>query len=120
MAVTPSRAHQRMVFSLLANDPNLSPMLENVGKRIGAVAARIASGDAAGAAEQFVETVALGPGTWARLPPDLQQTFIDNAPTFLDELRDRARYWGWTIGVGFGEPFLCRELVGLRTLRDLL
>jgi bacillithiol biosynthesis deacetylase BshB1 len=40
-------------------------------------------------------------------------------PTFLDDLRDRARYWGWTIGAGFGEPFLCREEIGLRGLRDL-
>jgi pimeloyl-ACP methyl ester carboxylesterase len=32
--------------------------------------------------------VALGPGTWAQLPPDLQQTFVKNAPTFLDESRD--------------------------------
>jgi N-acetylglucosamine malate deacetylase 1 len=41
-------------------------------------------------------------------------------PTFLDELRDRARYWGWAIGAGYGEPFLCREEVGLKGLRDLL
>ncbi|MCI0376439.1 MAG: bacillithiol biosynthesis deacetylase BshB1 [Gemmataceae bacterium] len=41
-------------------------------------------------------------------------------PTIFDDLRDRARYWGWTIGVGFGEPFLCREEVGLRSLLDLL
>ncbi len=41
-------------------------------------------------------------------------------PSFLDEIRARARYWGWTIGAGFGEPFLCREEVGLRNLGDLL
>lgn len=40
-------------------------------------------------------------------------------PTVLDDLRDRARYWGWTIGAAYGEPFLCRELVGLRSLRNL-
>lgn len=40
-------------------------------------------------------------------------------PTFLDEIRDRDRYWGWTIGAGFGEPFRCREEVGLRSLLDL-
>ena len=40
-------------------------------------------------------------------------------PTFLDDLRDRARYWGWAIGAGYGEPFICREEVGLRGLRDL-
>lgn len=40
-------------------------------------------------------------------------------PTLLDDLRDRARYWGWAIGAGYGEPFVCREEVGLRSLRDL-
>ncbi len=41
-------------------------------------------------------------------------------PTLLDDVRDRARYWGWTIGVQYGEPFLTREEVGLRGLRDWL
>lgn len=80
--------HEPPLFSLLANDRSVTPMLDEVGKRIGAVVERIASGDHAGAAEQFVETVALGPGTWVQLPPDLQRTFIKNAPTFLDEARD--------------------------------
>jgi bacillithiol biosynthesis deacetylase BshB1 len=40
-------------------------------------------------------------------------------PTVLDDLRDRARYWGWAIGAGYGEPFVCREPIGLRSLRDL-
>jgi bacillithiol biosynthesis deacetylase BshB1 len=41
-------------------------------------------------------------------------------PTILDDLRDRARYWGWAIGTGFGEPFVCREEIGLRGLADLV
>lgn len=41
-------------------------------------------------------------------------------PTFLDELTERARYWGWTIGVRYGEPFVCREEVGLRDLGALV
>lgn len=41
-------------------------------------------------------------------------------PTFLDELRDRARYWGWAIGSGYGEPFVCREEIGLRNLGALV
>ncbi len=45
---------------------------------------------------------------------------IEGRPAFLDELRERARYWGWLIGAGYGEPFLSREEVGLRGLRDLL
>ena len=81
-------AHEPPLFALLVNDSSVAPMLAEVGKRIGAVVERIASGDHAGAAEQFVETVALGPGSWAQLAPDLQQTFITNAPTFLDEARD--------------------------------
>ena len=81
-------AHEPPLFSLLANDPSVAPMLAEVGKKVGAVAERIASGDDSGAAEQFVETVALGAGSWARLPPALQQTFIQNAPTYLDEARD--------------------------------
>jgi bacillithiol biosynthesis deacetylase BshB1 len=41
-------------------------------------------------------------------------------PTILDDLRARARYWGWAIGTGYGEPFVCREEIGLRSLRDLV
>jgi bacillithiol biosynthesis deacetylase BshB1 len=41
-------------------------------------------------------------------------------PTILDDLRDRARYWGWAVGTGYGEPFVCREEIGLRSLRDLV
>jgi bacillithiol biosynthesis deacetylase BshB1 len=40
-------------------------------------------------------------------------------PTLLDDPRDRARYWGWSIGTAYGEPFVCREEIGLRSLRDL-
>ena len=80
--------HEPPLFSLLAGDPVVAPLLDEVGRRIGAVVERIAAGDHAGAAERFVETVALGPGTWAQLPPVFQQTLIENAPTFLDEARD--------------------------------
>jgi bacillithiol biosynthesis deacetylase BshB1 len=41
-------------------------------------------------------------------------------PTLLDDLRDRARYWGWAIGAGYGEPFVCREEIGLRGLGELV
>jgi len=81
-------AHEPPLFDVLTHDPGAAPMLEEVARRIRAVVERIASGDHAGAAEQFVETVALGPGAWSQLTPDLKQTFIDNAPTFLDEARD--------------------------------
>ena len=41
-------------------------------------------------------------------------------PTPLDNIRDRARYWGWTIGVGYGEPFISREEIGLRGLGEMV
>lgn len=80
-------AHEPPLFGLL-DDPGFAPMLEEVGRRVGAVVQRIASGDHAGAAEQFAETVALGPGSWMQIPPANQQTMIENAPTFLDETND--------------------------------
>lgn len=80
--------HEPPLFELLMDDPAVAPMLEEVGNRIGVVVDRIASGDHTGAAEHFVEKVALGPGSWAHLPPDVQKTLIENAPTFLDEARD--------------------------------
>jgi N-acetylglucosamine malate deacetylase 1 len=41
------------------------------------------------------------------------------APTFLDALRDEAAYWGKVIGTRYGEPFNCREPVGLTTMSGL-
>jgi pimeloyl-ACP methyl ester carboxylesterase len=46
------------------------------------------AGDWTGGARQFVETVAFGPGAWSELPEDVKKTFILNAPTWLDEVRD--------------------------------
>ncbi|MBX3437989.1 MAG: bacillithiol biosynthesis deacetylase BshB1 [Planctomycetaceae bacterium] len=40
-------------------------------------------------------------------------------PTLLDDIRDRARYWGWTIGAAYAEPFASREEIGIRDLRAL-
>ena len=42
------------------------------------------------------------------------------APTFLDGLRDEAAYWGKAIGTAYGEPFHCREPIGMSTLRGLI
>jgi bacillithiol biosynthesis deacetylase BshB1 len=41
-------------------------------------------------------------------------------PSFLDQLRDEASYWGKTIGVQHGEPFTCREPLGLRSMSELV
>ena len=81
-------AHEPPLFSLIADDPDVGPMLEGLFAPLNvAVTERIASGDHAGAAEQFVEG-ALGKGMWARFPAEIRQTMIENAPTFLDEAND--------------------------------
>jgi bacillithiol biosynthesis deacetylase BshB1 len=41
-------------------------------------------------------------------------------PTFLDQLRDEAAYWGKCIGTRYGEPFTCREPIGLSTMTGLV
>ncbi|MBX3443786.1 MAG: bacillithiol biosynthesis deacetylase BshB1 [Planctomyces sp.] len=41
-------------------------------------------------------------------------------PTPLDDIRDRARYWGWSIGTAYAEPLASREEIGLPGLGALL
>jgi bacillithiol biosynthesis deacetylase BshB1 len=41
-------------------------------------------------------------------------------PTFLDQLRDEAAYWGKTIGTRYGEPYACREPIGVNSFASLI
>lgn len=41
-------------------------------------------------------------------------------PSFLERLRDEAAYWGKAIGTKYGEPFACREPLGLTSMQDLI
>jgi len=41
-------------------------------------------------------------------------------PTPLDDIRDRARYWGWSIGTKYGEPLGSRENLGVGSLAEFL
>ena len=44
----------------------------------------------------------------------------DESPAFLDRLRDQAAYWGWSIGVRYGEPYASREPIGLNSMGDIV
>ena len=44
----------------------------------------------------------------------------DLQPSFLDQIRDEAAYWGKSIGVQYGEPFACREPIGLVDFSSLI
>ena len=41
-------------------------------------------------------------------------------PSFVDRLEQEAAFWGKTIGTAFGEPFTCREPIGLAGMRSLI
>jgi pimeloyl-ACP methyl ester carboxylesterase len=50
---------------------------------------RSSTGDHEGAARQFVEEVAFGPGAWENeLPAEMRVLVLQNATTFLDEVQD--------------------------------
>lgn len=74
--VLDERSPEAAAYAAVENGP-----LAEVGRRI-------AAGHHADAAELFVDAVALGPGCWAQLPEGMRQTFIENAPTYLDEEND--------------------------------
>ena len=80
-------AHEPPLFSLVADDPAVGPMLEGFAQLSAAVTERIASGDHAGAAEQFIEE-GLGEGLWAEFQPEVRQMMTEHAPTYLDEAND--------------------------------
>ncbi|HTI36342.1 MAG TPA: alpha/beta hydrolase [Vicinamibacterales bacterium] len=76
--------HEPPLIGMIGEDP-IFPV---VRQRIGAVLATLQSGETELAARQFVENVALGPGMWEKLPPDVRDTFIFNAPTWMDEMNE--------------------------------
>lgn len=81
--------HEPPLWSLLEGDAESHEMLGQAVASLEAVGRRIAEGDHEGAARQFVEEVAFGPGGWeSELPPGTRAVFVRNAPTYLDELQD--------------------------------
>jgi pimeloyl-ACP methyl ester carboxylesterase len=80
--------HEPPLFGLLKDVPEAQPFLHEVNNRIAAVVSLIEIGENEEAAKRFVETIAFSPGAWPQLPPKAQETFIYNAPTFLDETKD--------------------------------
>jgi pimeloyl-ACP methyl ester carboxylesterase len=81
-------AHEPPLASVAADDPEFQSRLAAVLASVQAVVARVERGDALGAARQFVEEVALGPGAWELLPEPLRETMVDGAPAFVAEQRD--------------------------------
>ena len=63
------------------------------------------------------------PELWQKVSRALDAV-LDLAPAqrreYLDRLRDEAAYWGKVIGTRYGEPFTCREPLGLARLDGLI
>lgn len=81
--------HEPPVWSLLEGDAESQEMLKQGARGDEEVGRRIAAGDHEGAARHFVEEVAFGPGAWEHeLPAETRSVFVQNAPTYMDELQD--------------------------------
>lgn len=94
VAVNLAAAHPDLLASLAVHEPPLfgliqdHPMIAAVDERIAAVLRLLRVGEMDRAAKLFVDTIAFGPGMWEQLTPQMRQTFVFNAPTFLDELNE--------------------------------
>jgi len=81
--------HEPPLWSLLEGDSESQEMLHEGARSFEEVGRHIAEGDHEGAARQFVEEVAFGHGAWEdELPAESRAVFVQNAPTYLDELQD--------------------------------
>jgi pimeloyl-ACP methyl ester carboxylesterase len=80
--------HEPPAVAVIAGDAAAQAFLPELQQRMGAVIALLERGENAAGAQAFVDTVALGPGSWEALPAQARESFIFNAPTWLDETRD--------------------------------
>lgn len=74
--------HEPPLLGVLEGSPDGKRVAEGVWRKLGEVRQRPERGDDADGAQYFVEQVALGPGMWAQLPPEMQNIAVRNAPTF--------------------------------------
>lgn len=80
--------HEPPLLTIVADDPAAMEELRPTGASIAAALALLRQGENQQAARLFVDEVALGPGMWDQLPGPVRDTFVRNAPTWLDEQSD--------------------------------
>jgi pimeloyl-ACP methyl ester carboxylesterase len=105
-----------LMSSAIVHEPPLigllegNPALASAQQRIGAVIEILSSGRTEAGARQFVETVGLGPGMWEQLSPEMRETFVFNASTWLDEMREPGAFTLDCDGLSsFGGPVLMSQ-----------
>ena len=82
--------HEPPLFDLLRSEHSAIPMLLEERNQIERVIRLLESGDKAGGARLFMETIILRPGMWEMLPEQLREMIVANADTWLDETKDPA------------------------------
>ena len=80
--------HEPPLIGAASAESRLRPQLDEVQATIGSAAAQLRDGDLVGGAKRFVEDVALGPGAWQELPPEVREEVVRNAPGFLGDIED--------------------------------
>jgi pimeloyl-ACP methyl ester carboxylesterase len=92
--VASAAVHEPPLWSVLdgTRDQGLAEALNAAGAEVAVVCELIRSGAHRSAAEHFAEHVALGPGTWDRLPEAFRAVLEANAQTFLDEVADETAW----------------------------
>jgi pimeloyl-ACP methyl ester carboxylesterase len=80
--------HEPPLFGLLKDNPHAREALEIVNGRIKTVLDLIVAGNLEKATEEFMEKIAMGAGSWEKLPEMAKNTFIYNALTWYDEMQD--------------------------------
>jgi pimeloyl-ACP methyl ester carboxylesterase len=88
--VASAAVHEPPLWALLENTQNqaLVDELATADVELAIVRNLISSGEHRGAAQHFIDHVALGPGMWAKLPDAFRSVLEGNAKTYLDELAD--------------------------------
>ncbi len=104
--IASATVHEPPLVGLLEGNPALAA----IQQRIGAVIETLSTGNMEAGARQFVETIAFGPGMWEQLSPEMRETFVFNASTWPDEMREPAAF---TIDLdrlsSFGGPVLMSQ-----------
>ncbi|MFE2408259.1 alpha/beta fold hydrolase [Kitasatospora sp. NPDC059408] len=90
-------AHEPPLMGIVTPDAGRGPVSQDTRMRdmqvkVDSVLAHLRAGETIEGAHQFVEEVAIGPGAWDGFPEVVRETFLTNAPTFLDEQDDP----GWS------------------------
>lgn len=85
--IASATVHEPPLLGLLEANPTLA----GTQQRFGTVMDTLSAGRMEAGARQFVET-ALGPGVWEQLSPALRETFVFNASTWLDEMKEPAAF----------------------------